>query len=364
MSRAQAGRCTVRKTWAQALHLLESPKDQSVEPAASTAAGRPAEAATAELAAKVVQTVSTGRIVSVRLVGHGYSNATYRVSTAAGRTVAVQFATRDPSSAGMQGGLLPLLSDRLPVPEVIECDAEGTRFGMPTLVTNWVEGAVLEQVLPSLAASDAQALGQHAAELLARMEEFEAAVPGFLAGPSLHLIGRRKQIAAAVRDHVRDRVFRGQSAPTLPLELRHRLWTAVDQYVDILTGFEHERTLVHADLTPRNILIRRRRSGWQIGALLDWEFSYFGSPLLDVGRLLRVRDGSGAFIRAVADEFAYRHPGLPGSWRLAAWLFDSVALSGPLARPPAHPALREIRREIQHALSILPTTAFEHPNER
>jgi aminoglycoside phosphotransferase (APT) family kinase protein len=345
----------VRGAWARTLR-VERPDRRAVPASSVTARHRPAMAATAELAVEVARAFSDQPITSVQSATHGYSNRTYRVKTATGRTMAVQFAVRDPCSAGLQGELLPLLSDRLPVPEVIAYEAEGERFGFPALVMDWAEGEVLADVLPLLSVGDIEALGTQAVELLAHMEEFEAEVPGFLAGPSLHLIGRDRRAAAAVHDHVRERVFRGQSAARLPPDLRRSFWIAVHRSAHVLNDFERDRTLVHADLDPRNILVRRVHHCWRVTALLDWEFSCFGSPLLDIGRLLRVRDRTGAFSRAVTLAFTRRHPDLPESWRLAAWLFDSVALSGLLARPPDQAPPGETRREIAHALSILPTT--------
>jgi aminoglycoside phosphotransferase (APT) family kinase protein len=351
----------VPDTWARALRVDPS-DDLPAAPARTTAP--PPSALSVELAAEAARHASSESVERVEMVESGFSNGTYRVQTVSGRAMAVQFATRDPASAGLHGSLLSQLAGHLPVPEVIALDADGELFGIPMLVTRWVEGTLLERALPSLSARDTQQLGAHAVEVLARMEEFTSAVPGFLAGPELHLVARRKPLADGVRDHVRDRVFRGESAVSLPLDVRHRLWSAIDHSADLLAAFEHERSLVHADLTPRNIIVRRGPAGWRISALLDWEFACFGSPLIDAGRLLRIRDPTGAFVSAVAQEFAHRHPDLPERWRLAAWLFDSVALSGPLARPREHAARAQARHEIEHALKILPTTGPKSPDER
>jgi aminoglycoside phosphotransferase (APT) family kinase protein len=45
--------------------------------------------------------------------------------------------------------------------------------------------------------------------------------------------------------------------------------------------------LVHNDFGNRNILVRQENGKWGVAAILDWEFAFSGSPLLDVGHFLR-----------------------------------------------------------------------------
>jgi aminoglycoside/choline kinase family phosphotransferase len=70
------------------------------------------------------------------------------------------------------------------------------------------------------------------------------------------------------------------------------------------------RQLVHADFNPKNILVR----GASVAAVLDWEFAFSGTPLFDVGNMLR---------------FAERYP--PGYL---------------LTRPPDHPYFQRARERL------------------
>lgn len=72
--------------------------------------------------------------------------------------------------------------------------------------------------------------------------------------------------------------------------------------------------------------------------MLDWEFAFSGSPLTDVGNMLRF---SGRYPPGFADGFiaGYREAGgpLPPGWRETSEALDLYALADFLTRPPEHP---------------------------
>ena len=44
---------------------------------------------------------------------------------------------------------------------------------------------------------------------------------------------------------------------------------------------------MHADYNGKNLLMQSTHEGWQVAAVLDWEFAFAGSPLFDTGNFLR-----------------------------------------------------------------------------
>jgi aminoglycoside phosphotransferase (APT) family kinase protein len=95
---------------------------------------------------------------------------------------------------------------------------------------------------------------------------------------------------------------------------------------------------VHSDFNPKNLLALRGADGhWRITAVLDWEFAFSGSPLHDVGNMLRF---GGEIPAAFADGFAdgFRAGGgeLPPDWREVSAALDLFALADLLTRPAGH----------------------------
>jgi aminoglycoside phosphotransferase (APT) family kinase protein len=111
------------------------------------------------------------------------------------------------------------------------------------------------------------------------------------------------------------------------------------------------RQLVHSDYNPKNLLAVPSGGRWSISAVLDWEFAFSGSPLTDVGNMLRFRDAhppgfDGAFVRG------YREAGgvLPPRWREISEALDLYALADLLTRPPGHRYFGKAVAALKHRL--------------
>jgi len=97
---------------------------------------------------------------------------------------------------------------------------------------------------------------------------------------------------------------------------------------------EDENHLVHGDYDPANILVNKIDDQWKITGILDWEFSFSGSPLFDVANMLRYAHQMPAafetsFIQGVSTGFM-----LPQHWRVTIHLMNIISLLDCLSRSP------------------------------
>jgi aminoglycoside phosphotransferase (APT) family kinase protein len=94
---------------------------------------------------------------------------------------------------------------------------------------------------------------------------------------------------------------------------------------------------VHAGYNGKNLLAVGSDGRWSISAVLDWEFAFSGSPLTDIGNMLRFRDEHPP---GFGDGFiaGYRDAGgeLPERWREISEALDLYPLADFLTRPPGH----------------------------
>jgi aminoglycoside phosphotransferase (APT) family kinase protein len=99
-------------------------------------------------------------------------------------------------------------------------------------------------------------------------------------------------------------------------------------------------SLTHADFGGSNILVRVDKRGARVAAVIDWEFAFSGSPMMDLGNLLRPPLGElPGFEEAVAR--GYRDAGgvLPHDWRRLT-LYNGLAdWASFLGRPVINDAL-------------------------
>lgn len=106
----------------------------------------------------------------------------------------------------------------------------------------------------------------------------------------------------------------------------------LDEQRDVFASLDERVCLTHADMNTKNILVAHTDAGWRVTAVLDWEFSFAGSSLCDVGNFLRFAheldvDASAAFARG------YEHISpLPRDWRSTAALVDLCSMLSFLER--------------------------------
>ncbi len=121
----------------------------------------------------------------------------------------------------------------------------------------------------------------------------------------------------------------------------------------MLDVVEHDAMLVHGDFNGLNVIIRRTSDGPNVAAVIDWEYAHSGTPLVDLGSMLR-RPG-----RALPPWFeeelirGYRRDGgiLPENWRQVSRIVDLVKLCAFVRSPNAgEVAVQSVRALIEAAL--------------
>ena len=132
-------------------------------------------------------------------------------------------------------------------------------------------------------------------------------------------------------------------------------WAALcAAHAPALAAIDAQARLVHADANPKNVLVTRAGSGWRVDAVLDWEFSFSGSPYADAANMTRFSgDYPSRYTAGFRDGFAAHAPGgspRPADWAYLGRVLDMFALSDLVTRPLGHPvadqAAASIRRWI------------------
>jgi len=109
--------------------------------------------------------------------------------------------------------------------------------------------------------------------------------------------------------------------------LMHRIHNFAWTWSAKLPDLDANPCLVHSDFGNRNILVREENGKWLVSGVLDWEFAFSGSPLLDVGHFLRYEQiieplREPHFSRA----FIENGGRLPDNWREIVRVIDLTAL--------------------------------------
>ena len=282
--------------------------------------------------------VLTGqRVTAQTRLGGGYRNRNTRLDLDDGESLVLrQYEVDDAARVcAIEAALLGRLRGVAPVPEVLAADPAGTAAGEPVLLTRFAAGIPLSAALadPLSRPGDHAGLGRAAGQALAAIGTVSFPRGGFFADGTLRPAA--EDLPGGLPGFV-DACLAAGPAPTVlsaaELDGLRALARADEPFAARAGG---ARQLVHSDFNPKNLLAVRADGRWSVSAVLDWEFAYSGSPLGDVGNMLRFEQPPG-FAAGFADGFRDGGGDLPLDWRQVSAALDLFALADLLTRPVSH----------------------------
>ncbi len=291
--------------------------------------------------------------VAAELVSGGFANTSFKVRLSnVDATVVIRIYVRDPSAAYREASILELVKERVPVPEVVYVSPEAQE-PHPYLILRWAEGVPLDQLIEKGTPSDARRAARTTGRVLAKLQEFRFSGSGFF-GSTLDIRVPFPSEPRVVVGVLEQCLFRDAGEERLGVALTQRLWRFVTQHAGMLDVVEHDAMLVHGDFNGLNVIVRRTSDGPKVAAVIDWEYAHSGTPLVDLGSMLR-RPGR-ALPPWFEDELirGYRQDGgiLPENWRQVARIVDLVKLCAFVRSPNAgEVAVQSVRALIETALA-------------
>ncbi|TCP46848.1 aminoglycoside phosphotransferase (APT) family kinase protein [Tamaricihabitans halophyticus] len=269
------------------------------------------------------------KVTAVRWLSGGFRNHNRLLHTESGhRYVLRQYPEANRSE--VEAALATRLAGVVPVPEPIAIDPDGSAAGSAVLVSRFMTGATLAELLPTVDDRAAGQLGEDIAATLAAIGSIGFAGPGWFADGSL-----RRSTMEVPTDLVRF-VERCLAEPNcarlLDARERARLVAVAKRLAPELAGEVDRAQLVHSDFNPKNLLAERRGGHWRVSAVLDWEFSHSGNGLVDAGNMLRfAADYPPQYRERFRDN--YRElTGAPANWERIAEALDLFAIAELLTR--------------------------------
>jgi fructokinase len=292
-----------------------------------------------------------------RLPG-GHANLNYRIDLE-GRNgpLLLRIYLRDPQAALLESAIARRLHGLLPVPAFLALKPATPGTGDAYAVTSWLEGETLGSVLGA-SCKDQQTgagLGRAVGAALAVLGSVVFPEPGML-DATLQVAHPMRRGQAGFLDILRmmesELVFE-RLGPALGAAYRN----LVEQESHLLEALRHETPcLVHADFDPGNLLVRRTGGRWRVSGVLDWEYAHSGSPLEDLGHILRPPAGAvPGFQQGLIQGYTANGGKLPPTWRAVSRLLDLTAFVEFLSRPLARPeVIRSARQAVQDTITFLP----------
>jgi len=294
----------------------------------------------AEIAALLRPVVGDATILSVQPVTGGLVNTNLKVTLSdSPHAVLLRLFQREPLKARIEAALDALLGDGVPRARFLHFDESNSVTGHPYAVLQWIEGAQLGVVASGADEAALAELGARTGAALAQIHSFRFDRYGFFTA-DLSVPVTIDLDRAGLLAFMRQCLCDGPGGERLGAELTARLFAFVERDGDRLNAWSGAPCLTHADFNPSNILVRHVGNGWQIAAVLDWEFALSATPALDFGNLLRPPFGEQAgFVEGLAHGYPAAGGFLPDDWFRIARIADLFAWADLLGRRSEDPAL-------------------------
>jgi aminoglycoside phosphotransferase (APT) family kinase protein len=287
-------------------------------------------------------------VLDTRPLAGGFSHETCLLTLKEGQVVA-RFGGCAPA---VEAAVMARARQFVPVPEVL-CVLSSPGDGMrPVMLLEYVAGTSLSEVLDGAGGAGGagmEALGAEVGAVIARISAAAFAEPGFFAGPDLSV----DEMPPDIRNLPEMAASCMEAVPAGRLDpLERRAWVEVcAAHAPALSAVDGHARLVHSDANPKNILVTPLERGWRVDAVLDWEFSFSGSPYADAANMLRFgNDYPTPFADGFRTEFGSNLPAdLPpdADWAYLGRVLDMYALSDLVTRPEGHPLADRAAREIR-----------------
>jgi Ser/Thr protein kinase RdoA (MazF antagonist) len=218
------------------------------------------------------------------------------------------------------------------------------------MLREWSEGHRLEAVANKLAATALVDLAREIGTVLAGIHGTTFTKGGFLDG-ELNVLSFPPGIGGGLPELL-ETLLGERGKVRLGPDLTQALMAFARREPNLGASWPGPPSLTHADFGGSNILVRIDESAARVAAVIDWEFAFSGSPMMDLGNLLRPPLGD---LPNFEDSVArgYRSAGgvLPDGWRrltLYNGLADWASFFG---RPRINDALiHDARRMIARTL--------------
>jgi Ser/Thr protein kinase RdoA (MazF antagonist) len=249
---------------------------------------------------------------------------------------------------------LPREAPEVPVPKILWRASEQLEGGLGAFAMTYVDGHLLANIEDGLSTADCRDICEQLALVAARIHDLRFPQCGLL-GPGPKITEPFASYATGTVGFMQSCLDNTNLQRRLGAERCRRLHHSLTHRPDLhQPSVTHQ--LCHSDFNQKNLLIRGNANGrHQLAAVLDWEFAFSGSSVIDIGNLLRFEHESPAVESSwFAD--AYRAAGghLDKAWREQALFADLLAQCAFLINPEELPnTFRTAIGVIDRTLAVL-----------
>ena len=266
----------------------------------------------------------TDPIRNFLLLSEGCANTNYKITFQNDRPpLVIRIYMREKSALKREVAIHRLVANTIPVPKHYYFDDLCHHYPYAYSIMEWIDGRLMREIVLS---KDDKAISDivfEAGQYLDELRKIKFDKGGFFDETlSIRPFTQEEKYLPYVLSLLQENNVKDS--------LGHSLLDSVKKLVEknshLLPDLDNAN-LTHSDYDPANIMVKNFNGTWKIAAILDWEFAYSGTYLLDMGLMLRY---SHKLPKYYEDKFiegveSTGHQ-LPENWKKQAKLMDLLCL--------------------------------------
>lgn len=186
---------------------------------------------------------------------------------------------QDELSIKKESKILNIVSDNIPVPDTYHI---GCLDSYDFSITEYINGISLSQMLLVATDNDVASIMNKVSKYLTLISQKKFTHSGFFDSNLNIQLGNNKHLLGHIDKCLNSRT----TQIVLSSNIIDNIKICIDRNLYYLPNL-NEKSLVHGDFDPANILVNKIGNEWDITGILDWEFSFSGSSLWDISNMLR-----------------------------------------------------------------------------
>jgi aminoglycoside phosphotransferase (APT) family kinase protein len=258
------------------------------------------------------------------LLSDGCANTNYKVTFQNNASsLVLRIYIREKTAIAREKALHQLLKNFLPVPLFFYADTSCSLIDHPYALMEWKEGELMRSIILKGDEKDISECAFSAGKCLSVLKNIKFNQNGFFdENLKIRPFAKEEEFIPFGLGLLKQKTVRKNLSSAALVDLEWILYESAPLFPE-----SSKANLTHADFDPANILVSKIDGTWQVSAILDWEFAFSGSYLMDMGLMLRYAHKlpkvyEDSFLRGIKDS----GDDLPQTWKETAKLMDLLCL--------------------------------------
>ena len=276
-----------------------------------------------DIASRLVSSYSSKQVTACKLLSNGCANSNYQITFESGDSVLLRIYQREHSSLSRELGIHNIVKELLPVAATLYADDSCSEYQHPYAIMEFKEGILLRDLIFTHDETAISETVYEAGEYLGILRALKLPYGGFFdENMQIRPFSPEEEYEPYLIQLLQD----NNIALSLGNNIRQDIQQLASQCYHLLPEI-NDANLTHGDYDPANILVDNVNGKWKITAILDWEFSFAGTYLLDVGMMLRYSHKLPSYFEKnlICGIESSGSP-LPTDWKKQATLMDLICL--------------------------------------